>query len=198
MIAFIYRNWILWNIILAILPFGLWWLYLYFKTKSFRILQWLSLLLTILFIPNSIYLTTDIIHIFDSVPEDFYWYGGLPSELWGYLRTGVIVNNYLYNFTMVFLFVLGVILFYFQSKAMFNEFKLKLKWQLLYFAVMAYAVFLGRFVRLNSWDVFVSPISFINKLNPGLEGLIFILGFTVFEVVGFVGVRKLIARDIQI
>ena len=190
MMLFIYRNWVLWNIILAVLPFGLWKLYLYFKTKKLHILKWPSLLLTILFIPNSIYLTTDIIHIFDSVPEDFYWLGGLPSELWGYLSMGVIGGNHLYNFTMVFLFVLGLILFYFQSKSFFEEFKFKLELQLAYFAVMAYAVFLGRFVRLNSWDVFVAPMSFINQLNPGVEGLVFVLGFTIFEVVGFFGVRK--------
>jgi len=194
MITFFLKNWILWNIILAILPFGLWKLYLYFKAKGLRILKWLSLLLTILFLPNSIYLTTDIIHIFDSVPDSFYWYGGLPSKLWSFISTGLIVNNYLYNFTMVFLFVLGVILFYFQSKFIFDEFKLKLKWQLVYFAVMAYAVFLGRFVRLNSWDVFVSPLSFINQLNPGVEGLVFVLGFTVYELVGFFGVKFLVEK----
>ena len=196
MVTFFLKNWVLWNIILAVLPFGLWRLYLYFKTKKLHILRWLSLLLTILFIPNSIYLTTDIIHIFDSVPEDFYWFGGLPSELWGYLSTGVIGTNHLYNFTMVFLFVLGVILFYFQSKNIFDEFKLKFQFQILYFAVMAYAVFLGRFVRLNSWDVFVAPMSFINQLNPGVEGLIFVLGFTVFEVVGFFGVEKCVTKSI--
>jgi uncharacterized membrane protein len=190
MITFFLKNWILWNIILAILPFGLWQLYLFFKAKKPQLLRWSSLVLTILFIPNSIYLTTDIIHIFDSVPDDFYWYGGLPSKLWSFMSTGVLVTNQLYNFTMVFLFILGVILFYLQSKLVFDEFKLNLKWQLSYFAVMAYAVFLGRFVRLNSWDVFVSPMSFINQLNPGLEGLIFVIGFTVFEVVGFFGFGK--------
>ena len=193
--VFILKNWVLWNIILAILPFGLWRLFLYFKNKRQQVLQWLSLALTILFIPNSIYLTTDIIHIFDSVPSSFYWYGGRPSELWGFVSTGVIGVNHFYNFTMVFLFVLGLILFYFQSKFLFQEFKLKFKWQIFYFAVMAYAVFLGRFVRLNSWDVFVSPMSFLSQLNPGAEGLIFILGFTIFEVLGFYGVRKLIMKS---
>ena len=195
MMGFILKNWILWNIILAIFPFGLWRLFLYLKYKKLGILQWLIFGLTILFIPNSIYLTTDIIHIFDSVPSSFYWYGGRPSELWGFVNTGAIGVNHFYNFTMVFLFVLGLILFYFQSKFLFEEFKLKFKWQIFYFAVMAYAVFLGRFVRLNSWDVIVSPISFINQLNPGVEGLIFILGFTIFEVLGFYGVRKLILNS---
>ena len=191
MIAFFLKNWVFWNIILAILPFGLWGLYLYFKTKGLRFLRWLSFILAFLFIPNSIYLTTDIIHIFDSVPEDFYWYGGSPSELWSFMSSGVLVTNHFYNFTMVFLFVLGVILFYFQSKAVFKEFKFKFHFQILYFAIMAYAVFLGRFVRLNSWDVFVSPMSFLNQLNPGVEGLVFVFGFTVFEVVGFFCVRKI-------
>ena len=195
MMGFILKNWILWNIILAIFPFGLWRLFLYLKYKKLGILQWLIFGLTILFIPNSIYLTTDIIHIFDSVPSSFYWYGGRPSELWGFVSTGVIGVNHFYNFTMVFLFVLGLILFYFQSKFIFEEFKLKFKWQIFYFAVMAYAVFLGRFVRLNSWDVFVSSMSFINQLNPGAEGLIFILGFTIFEVLGFYVVRNWIVKS---
>jgi len=182
---FITRFWVVWNTILAILPYGFWSLAQYYKTKKIPIAYWVNIFLMVLFLPNSIYLTTDIIHIFGSIPESFYGFGGDPSLLYSYFDFGSINFGWAYNTIMVFLFFLGMYLFWDQGKLLFKEFKLNTISKLIFFSLIAYGVYLGRFVRLNSWDIFVDFTGFLNQLKPSFHGVVFIVYFTIFEVVSY-------------
>lgn len=134
----------------------------------------------LLFFPNAPYLITDLIHL--KARNDFpVWYDAIMLFAFAYagLLTGlysmIVLFNYLQNilsksvsFTLVFLLSF----------------------------LSAYGVYMGRFLRWNSWDILFSPqqilFDFMHRvLHPGqhvrtyavtlLIGTLLMLSFRVFE-----------------
>ena len=135
-------HWMLYNISLAIIPvmFGL---FMYqAKTKFFK---YLFGLVWILFLPNTIYILTDIIHF----PKDW-----------------VMVNDVykpVFIFTYILLMITGIGTFVFSMyplELMLRKLKKKsqiIEKDLILIGVnilVAFGMVLGRVQRLNSWDVF--------------------------------------------
>ncbi len=140
-----------WNLFLAWIPFlitlGI------AETKS-KIVAFLKLVFWLLFLPNAPYLITDMLHLHPRV-EVPYW-----------LDTFIL-----------FVFALnGILLFYASSRAVWQYFKnlhhnLPLFLMPLCFALCAYGVYLGRWLRFNSWDAVYHPFRLTHAmlshtLNP--------------------------------
>jgi uncharacterized membrane protein len=100
----------------------------------------------VLFLPNAPYLLTDVVHMVHDIK-------GAPSDAWAYM---VIV-------TYGALFAFGLAS-YALSLQLFRRFLhrsvragLVAPAILLVHALCVLAMYLGRFIRLNSWDVLVAP-----------------------------------------
>lgn len=173
-------KWMAWNLFLAFLPFLL--SFLLFKKRQKPNIPWLfGLIFYILFLPNTVYVVTDIIH--------FFRYG----LQWSPLIVFVTALQY-----VLFIFA-GVLFFYVSYKKFEIYFHKKINLSIVrlsMFLAISVGVYLGRFLRLNSWDVFFSPLSVVQKLESVFEvqsGL-FIFGFTIliyliyyiFERVSFI------------
>jgi uncharacterized membrane protein len=130
---------------------------LYFRqgrgTRS--LFWWLGFLTFILFLPNAPYVLTDVIHLI----EDIDWY----RSVW--LITLVIIPIYaIFMFIGQEAYVLSLIYLgeYLRRQGLA---KYILPVELLFHFLTAVGIFLGRFVRLNSWYLFTQPTSLINSLS---------------------------------
>ncbi|QTE22235.1 DUF1361 domain-containing protein [Polaribacter cellanae] len=144
----LFFGFLLWNLFLAIVPYAI-----SSKVKKLNIKEiskpkLISLLFVwLIFLPNAPYIITDFVHLHH-----------IKSTLIGldlfiiftYASTGLL-------FTIISLFDVYKII--------------KQKWNLKYANYFSYAVtflcgfgiYLGRFLRLNSWDIFTSPITVLKK-----------------------------------
>jgi uncharacterized membrane protein len=129
---------LIWNLFLA-------WLPLFFirrsATTSAKHTGKLLLLASILFLPNAPYLVTDLFHLKKE----------LVAPLWFdvVMITSFAMAGLIY-FLMAFEMILAGI------KDHFGKFSAFAKPLLL--AAMGYGIYLGRYLRYNSWDVFVQPV----------------------------------------
>jgi uncharacterized membrane protein len=166
---------LIWNVFLAIIPFVI---TMYLKTSKnlnkiklgFAFLIWLA------FLPNAPYIVTDLIHI--RIGND--------SRLW----LDVLV---LLSFALS-----GLLLFYTSIIDMQQLLKLKFKKLptepivLVILFLCGFGVYLGRFLRYNSWEIISQPQILISDVfniiiapYQHYEAWLFTLGFGVFLVVGF-------------
>ncbi len=142
--------WLNWNLFLAFIPYMItcslefndrW------KKNSFRFI--LAFLGWILFIPNSFYIITDLFHLrwFEGVP---IWYdlALLLSFAWNGLILGIVSVR--------------------QMEKIIEE-KLGVRNELFFvYPVMwlnALGVYVGRFLRFNSWDVISNPFQLIADIS---------------------------------
>lgn len=146
---------LVWNLILAWLPFlfGL----LIVGLRRSQLALGVFGLLWLLFFPNTTYLVTDLIHLHhtDVVPV---WYDAIM--LFAFALTGLM---------------LGLLSLYFVHAVVQSHFGVTRGW--LFVGITAVlggiGVYIGRFMRWNSWDVFTNPITLFNDLaynllNPDL------------------------------
>lgn len=136
-------RWMLWNIFLAATSIILGRFSL--KTKP-KILQALTLLIFLLFIPNTIYIATDLGHLFQQWGRVFSWYKIL------------LVLQY------VIVTPIGFITFIYSMKLLAKNlvrFNIKLRSNLVMILmnfIVAFGVVIGRIQRANSWEVITNPL----------------------------------------
>ena len=146
---------LVWNLFLAWLPFMFALMVVGLRRSQLALgafgLLWL------LFFPNTTYLVTDLIHLHHTnyIP---IWYDAIM--LFAFALTGLM---------------LGLLSLYFVHAVVQSHFGVMMGWLfVLITAVLGgIGVYIGRFLRWNSWDVFTNPISLlndlaINLLNPDL------------------------------
>ena len=131
---------LVWNLFLAAIPYFIS-SFLVSKTKIHPILSGGLALLWLLFLPNAPYIVTDLIHL-----------------------THTEATYKLFDAIIISLFALSGLLFYSISlQQMVSKYAMKWKrWKvrLLTWAVpflCAFGIYLGRFLRWNSWDFFRNP-----------------------------------------
>ncbi|HUD06409.1 MAG TPA: DUF1361 domain-containing protein [Candidatus Saccharimonadales bacterium] len=141
------RNWYLWflayNLVLAVLPA----LLVVWLIKRLKAKAWLSpvnIVLTLLWLallPNSFYMISDLIHTQD-----------------------VISYSLLYQVVVIFSFafnalVAGYISLYLIHKALIKRFNYRYIHVFIALVLFAcsFAIYLGRYLRWNSWDIIVNP-----------------------------------------
>lgn len=172
--------WMSFNVFLAFLGVIFGFLLYYSKNK---LLKWLFFILWILFIPNTIYLTTDLQH--------------LPGQL---IKLEFI-NQSIVTIQFIIIFVLGITTFLFAlypfQRALF-QLTNKSNVNIILFFInysIAFGVFLGKFYRVHSWYVFTDPqnviTSSIHLLNSSnILFLVFLFG-SIINIIYFLLNSKL-------
>lgn len=140
---------LVWNLFFAFIPYlASEWLFQNINVLKSRIKITGLLLLWLLFIPNSFYIITDLFHFdrFDSAPR---WFDLLL--LFSFAWNGLLLG------------ILSVIKIEFVIR-----FISKRKATLIFvFAVMwlnAFGIYIGRYLRYNSWDIIMQPFSLFNEM----------------------------------
>jgi uncharacterized membrane protein len=141
---------LVWNLILAWLPFLLATVVIMFHGKHY--VTFFFSILWLLFFPNALYIVTDLLHLWPR--------GDVP--LW-------------YDMILLMSFALTGLCLGFASLAMMQT-QAADRWGrgggwLFVLAVLAlsgFGVYIGRFLRWNSWDVFSNPLSLLIDLHVNL------------------------------
>lgn len=161
---------LVWNLFLAAIPWGITTFLIVFpKIKDKKVLLILFLSIWLLFFPNSTYILTDLFHLrlnfsmpiwFDLILIlSFAWTG----VMFAFISLIDLENILLKYFKKTTIFVLISIVLY----------------------VSSFGIYIGRFLRWNSWDVIQEPFSlffdvanrFVNPLNhPRTWGVTILLG----------------------
>jgi uncharacterized membrane protein len=171
-----------WNLFLGFIPYAIseW----FFRNIPVIENKWkrvIVLLLWLLFIPNSFYIVTDLFHLeqFDSAPKwfdlllifSFSWNGLLLGIL--SIRKIELILSIINGRSLSMLFVFGVM------------------W------LNAFGIYIGRYLRYNSWDIVVQPFSLFeemlqilihplqNKMEWGMIG-----AWTVFMTLFYITIKK--------
>jgi uncharacterized membrane protein len=136
------------NLILAAIPLGF--SFILAQTRSLRLFHVPLLVLWLLFLPNSFYVITDFIHAQEA---------GVPNLLHITLLAFFSVLGWLYGLVSMRHVEMYLERFYPRVSPLFF---------VAFVATMSgVAIFLGRDLRLNSWDIFVRPLN----LLIGMSGL---------------------------
>jgi uncharacterized membrane protein len=153
-IAYSHRStysWLMWNLFLAWLPaFSALVAYDVYKKQSW--LKWLvaplCALVWLIFFPNALYLVTDLIHLHPQSDAPF-WFDLilLVAFAWTGFFLGLIslslmqeILRRMVGTVVSWLFALGVL------------------------ALSSFGIYLGRFLRWNSWDVFFNPLRLLGDV----------------------------------
>ncbi|MBI2012201.1 DUF1361 domain-containing protein [Candidatus Daviesbacteria bacterium] len=165
-------DWMIINLALAMLGFIFGWLFFYTKK---RILSFTFFILWVIFIPNSVYLVTDLQHL----PEQWVEVSLLAKLL-------LLVEYGLLAFLGVVTFIVSM----YPVDKIFSEFNLKRKNSLklsiliLVNLFIAFALILGKFQRTHSWYIFtdfsrvILDIATVFK-TPILLALVFFFGIVI-------------------
>lgn len=171
--SFIY---ILWNIVLAFIPLTISFFLLVFSQKSTnkKIIFIIGGFLWLVFIPNAIYITTDFVHL-------------------GVVRAVPIIYDVALLFTSA---LLGLIFGLISISHIEHIIKIKYSKNItntlmnLIIFIISFGVYLGRFLRFNSWDIFAKPVVFLNGLkeiftniNNFIEALCYTILFFFFILI---------------
>ena len=137
-------GWLVWNLILALIPY--FFAMLAVKEKGF--LHSIFFLLWLFFFPNSLYIFTDFIHL-GKLPEYIHFdivlisASALAGLIAGFASLELFHTywNKKYHHVKGWIFVMSIML-------------LSIFW-----------VYLGRFLRFNSWDILHEPMSLIREIG---------------------------------
>ena len=171
-----HSGWILWNLFLAYIPFVLsFWL---FRRKRIvrSLLWWIAYVVCIAFLPNAPYMLTDIIHLMDAIRDGY--------SVW--VLTIIFVP--LHAFAMLAGFEAYVVSVMNQSHYLVKEGAKQYVTlaELLSRALAAVGIYLGRFLRFNSWDLVTSPdtvlLSTLDTLTSRRPILVIFVTFVIITV----------------
>ena len=139
-----------WNLFLAFIPYWItWWMIRNVSIIENKIKLVMALATWLLFIPNSFYIITDLFHLthIESAP---LWFDLLLifSFAWNGILCGIISLRRVEIITTLF------------RRKGFSI--------LIVFLVMwlnAFGIYVGRFLRFNSWDIISDPFSLISEIG---------------------------------
>lgn len=164
-----------WNLALAWLPLG----FALWLKRRLLMSRWLSAvnitltLLWLVFLPNSFYILSDLIHLSNT---------GEVSVLFD----AVLFSSFIFNgFTMGFMSLYAIHLLLIK--------RLRSEWAHGIIAVVillcSFAIYLGRSLRWNTWDILVTPIGLLfdvseRIINPIAHPQAFVTTSTFFLLIG--------------
>lgn len=174
---------LIWNLFLAFIPFAIteWLLTLERFAQRKRKLV-IVLFVWLLFIPNSFYILTDLFHLdkFDSAPKWFdlllifsFAWNGIVLGIVSIRRTEVIVESI--SGRRFSLFIIFIVMW-----------------------LNAFGIYIGRYLRFNSWDIIAQPFSLFREMfevlfhplrNKMEWGMIAV--YAVFMTVLYITIKKL-------
>ena len=140
---------LVWNLFLAIIPYAISkWMQWHVDWNKSRLKFCLVFIVWLLFIPNSFYIITDLFHLgsFGRIP---LWYelAMILSFAWNGLLLGILSVR--------------------QMERMINRYASKRTELFFIFPIMflnALGVYIGRYLRFNSWDVITNPFHLIKDI----------------------------------
>ncbi|MDO5724723.1 MAG: DUF1361 domain-containing protein [Tissierellia bacterium] len=171
---------LVWNLALAIIPFVCAMGISYKNTNS--LLKFILAILWLFFYPNAIYIFTDFIHLtnlnFYSFSDNIVKYN-MDFHIWLILVITCLS------------FVLGSAYSYLSFDIIFKNFKTKNKQYIRYLSLIllsiltGIAIFIGRFMRFNTWDIIKNPIKLYNLsiANINTNNIRLILLFSCFHLI---------------
>lgn len=137
---------LMWNIFLAWIPFALSFQYLKIKRSLFK---FLNIVVSLVFFPNILYLITDLIHI-----SRYKFYSRVNKE--------IIYEMNFKNWLVLALIFVAVFLASKMSYITLNNYLKNMKFKNIIYFIISFltglGIFVGRFLRLNSWDLFAKPL----------------------------------------
>jgi len=147
------HTFLLWNLVLALIPLVL---SLKFSEHKGRKL-WVLTILWLLFLPNSFYVVTDLIHLNPPQVSTENLYG--PAIDYSNTQTFTILFDAIFLFTYALVsFVYGLeSIRLFRQKFSKHSVLSSVYFLILLTFVSSFAIYLGRFSRWNSWDMLVRP-----------------------------------------
>jgi uncharacterized membrane protein len=185
------HGFLLWNLVLALLPLGIGLLALRLSERRGSLARLAPLLvLWLLFLPNSPYLVTDLVHL---------RFGGsaLPWPVDAFVLSLAAATGLLAG--VLSLAVVGEIV---RARLGAHAARVFLA---LVIPLISVGVYLGRVVRLNSWDAILEPWSVAGTLLAGLRdpldherAVAFVLVFAAFLGVAFVCYERLNAARLPL
>lgn len=194
----------IWNIILCWIPFELSLFLLKDSSNKKGASKFLivsSAVLWILFLPNCFYIITDFIHIsgnsymvanpnykpYVSSKESMYFFSDNISIWYDFfsISLGVFIG-----------LSLGVLSLYIIQRLIEKKYNKTLSWISIVVIsfISGYAIYLGRFLRWNSWDLILKPMNIINMIIHHLnsKSLKFAMLFGTLNLVIYILVYMLI------
>lgn len=146
-----YHVYLLWNLFLAWIPFGLSvWLLNVLRVQRWR--SWLPLAITVAwlaFLPNTFYMLTDYIHLQDVESKDMVFDAVMFSTViaagvsLGFASLAIVHNQLRARFSHQTSWrIVGIVLF-----------------------LVSFAIYIGRELRWNSWDIIINPAGILFDLS---------------------------------
>lgn len=145
----IYHLFLIWNLFLAFIP------YLFsshikvdlsLKTSNFKNLFYIFIWL--LFLPNTFYLLTDFVHLHHENQFQF-WFDFIMLSCF-------TVAGFYFGILSIFTIQQQIQFFYTKSISIF--FTISISY------LCGFGIYLGRFLRFNSWDILSNPLPLINSI----------------------------------
>ncbi|AFZ36945.1 protein of unknown function DUF1361 [Stanieria cyanosphaera PCC 7437] len=173
-----HSGWIVWNLFLAFIPLVLSvWLFRWHRhIRSRSLIWWLGFICYFAFLPNAPYLLTDIIHLIGAIRANYsIWIITLvffPLHLSAIALGGEAYVISLINQS------------YYLKRIGYKKY---IFWtELLTHFLSAIGIYLGRFLRFNSWDIITQPnvlfTSSIDNLTQRVPVLVIFVTFAILTV----------------
>jgi len=179
LLLLLFHIFLVWNLFLAAIPYAITQLLKkYTWLHATTITSFLGFILWLLFLPNSPYIITDIIHL-ENDGSSIAWFDMILVFVFAF--NGLLLG--LLSLTDMF----WLIHFKYSKKVAQNTiFKACL--------LSGYGIFLGRFLRFNSWDVVTKPLSILYQIRDTIyEPTVW---FITFSFGGFLWILFLLLKSI--
>ncbi len=140
---------LIWNLFLAFIPYWItWWLTNNVPVIENRLKLILALAAWLVFIPNSFYIITDLFHLY-RYPSAPKWFDLLLifSFAWNGIIAGIIS---LRKVELIIRAIRG------------KSFSVLVVFTVMF--VSAFGIYIGRFLRFNSWDIITNPFSLLEEI----------------------------------
>lgn len=172
-----YYWFLLWNLGLALVaPLAAWWLTYRLKTTP-----WISVtniiitLIWLVFLPNSFYIITDLIHVQEYVPIDLLYNIVLIMSC--------ILNALIAGYLSIYLIHIELL-----KRIKRNHAHIIIT---IIFLLCGFAIYMGRYLRWSSWDIVINPAGILFDLSdsiisPQTHPELFITTITFFALLGSV------------
>lgn len=161
-------NFLIWNLFLALIPFDLALTIRYLSDKKKLVfVKCVFTLVWLVFFPNAMYMVTDFSHLSS-------------------IGTGLMTEMQFFNYAILAVGVLMGLLFGLSSAHIIGRVYCGTRrpvWTLLFYIVLsfisAYGIYLGRFLRINSWELVSAPHKVFTLFLTSLSthSLVFVISF---------------------
>lgn len=137
-----YFHGLVWNLILAFLPY----IFAYISAKTHTFTRWIFGFLWFLFLPNSFYIITDFVHLSYDTTMMYY--------------------DIVLIFSMAFAGIIsGFASLEIMQKLWNQKYHKKISWiyTIVTLIIATIGVYMGRFLRFNSWDLWHDPMALVRE-----------------------------------